>query len=244
MNIDNEFTKIINSDLMKSDQVTRYSGIYQSSPEYLSYHIIDVEMISYQISRILISKYNSKIDLGILLQRALVHDADEPAIGDIQRLVKYSSKELHDNLEELADTTMQNISNSLDGTLYTYLLWKEAKYDDLEGWILRLADILSVSNKVVKEVIYNHNLRFLKVADESSNYLKDLISMLNDKKGKFGSSAVEYLQLVLNDDLVTMNSILSDYTDKMKQFSIVDKITNRLLSNRVLDYSKDDYDEN
>jgi 5'-deoxynucleotidase YfbR-like HD superfamily hydrolase len=228
----NEFARIINNPLMKSDNVTRFSGLYQSSPEYLSYHIVDVSTMSYIIARELITKYHCSINVGKLLQRCLVHDADEVLIGDIPRLTKYSSKEVHDKLSELADSTARKMSHDIDSTNYTYDLWSEAKADDIEGWILKIVDILSVSNKTVKEIVYNHNLRFLRVAEESANYIGDLITSLSDKSEVFGEEATTYLQNVLNDDLTLMDELLNHYHQDISTYELINPIISNIVDHR------------
>lgn len=169
----NNFFDIINSPLMKTENVIRYSGTYQINQELLSTHIVDVQMISMIIARNMINN-GERINIGDLLKKGLIHDVDEVLVGDIPRLTKYSSQECHDSLNAVAESVVREISNKLDQTDYVLDLWKNAKDNTIEGYIIKLADMISVAKKTAQEIsIYNNN-SFLKVAIEMINYIHDL----------------------------------------------------------------------
>lgn len=169
----NNFFDIINSPLMKTENVIRFSGTYQINQELLSTHIVDVQMISLIIARNMINN-GERVDVGLLLQKGLIHDVDEVLVGDIPRLTKYSSSECHDSLNAVAESVVHDISNKLDKSDFILNIWKNAKDYTIEGYILKLADMISVAKKTSQEISMLNNNNFLKVAIEMMNYIHDL----------------------------------------------------------------------
>ena len=177
VNMQNEFLNLMDSPLLKTDNVNRYSGIFQTDPERLSVHIVDVQMFSLMIARKLMS-YGENIDIGKLLEKGLIHDVDETLTGDFTRLVKYSSKTCHDALEAVAESVVNEMSQDMDGTTYLADVWSNAKDATPEGYIIKLSDMLSVIKKISKEVDMLGNNHFLKVALEVSSYISDLYNSI------------------------------------------------------------------
>lgn len=178
----NLFLELFNSPVMKSEEVTRFSGVSQNQNESLSNHITDVCSLSYLISRKLMV-LGQKVNLGNLLERCVVHDMDEVLIGDIPRLTKYATTQCHDELNKIADIASRGISRDIDGTDYTYQLWKSSKDDSVEGFILKIVDILSVVKKTVHEIEFSNNINFLQVAHEASQYVLDLSKEVHHRQG-------------------------------------------------------------
>ncbi len=223
----NYFMDLYHSPLLGTRSVTRYSGQYQSSPESLSDHIVDVSNLSYLISRKLQS-LGTVVDIGLLLQRCLVHDCDEVAIGDIPRCTKYSSLECHNILNDLAVITTKRISDEVDNSEYTYVLWSLAKDESVEGYILRISDMLSVCKKVIFEVDFCGNLYFLKIALEVEKYVSDITRKLNETKLEFdggivrlSSSGYEYLNKLLIDTVESMRDLTSSNHEYIRRYNLM-----------------------
>ena len=227
---ENEFLELFNNPLLKTSSVTRFSGVMQNNKESLSDHITDVCSLSYLIGRKLISK-GVKVDLGKLLERCVVHDFDEVLVGDIPRLTKYATKEVHSELNKVAEIAAKGISESIDGSDYTYKVWRDSKDDSLEGFILKVVDILSVTKKVIYEIDFSHNLAFCKVAEEVGLYVSDL-SVEVHQVPYIDEISADYLDSILVDTAVIMKNIYDENRDKIISYKIVDDITSYILSNR------------
>ena len=226
----NEFFNLIDNPMLKTDNVIRFSGTYQASQELLSTHIVDVQYISMIIARKLINK-GEHIDIGILLQKGLIHDIDEVLVGDIPRLTKYSSQTCHDALNAVAESVVKDISNKLDGTDYVINLWSTAKDNTPEGYILRLADMLSVAKKTAYEVSILNNNNFLRVAVEMMNYIHDLYNSVPVDLF-FIPSSIGYIKDLLRGVESYLSSIIEDRQDTIEKFNIENTATRFIISNR------------
>lgn len=226
----NQFYELFSSPLLKTDNVTRFSGISQNRRESLSDHITDVCSLSYLIGRKLLV-LDQDIDLGKLLERCVVHDMDEVLVGDIPRLTKYATKTCHDELNKIADMAASGISKEIDGTDFTYNLWKSAKDDSAEGFILKVVDILSVVNKTVHEIDFSGNINFIQVAYEASMYVSDLsVEVMNNEK--FNMKSRVYLSTLLSDASNSLNEIIKENKKKADSYKVINDITNYLLDHR------------
>lgn len=225
----NEFLNIINSPLCKTKAITRYSGTRQNQIETLSDHVLDVAMMSYHIARNLIVRGVS-VDIGLLLQKCIIHDVDEVLIGDIPRMTKYSSEECHRALNNLANDTAKELSFDIDGTDYTYTIWKDDKDATLEGTILRVTDMLSVANKVILEIEFHHNIGFFKVATEISHYLADVSDKVRNNLND--PIAIDYLIKIIDDTYEVMKSLIEEYRPKIDQYNIYDEFSAKIINRR------------
>ena len=226
----NKFLELFNNPLVKTRSVTRYSGVIQNNKESLSDHIADVCSLAYLMSRKLIS-LGVEVDVGKLLERCVVHDFDEVLIGDIPRLTKYATKTIHDELDQIARVVAKGVSEQIDGTDYTYQVWDQAKDKSVEGFILKVVDILSVSKKVIEEIDFSSNMTFCKVADEVRLYVGDLVEIALNAD-YLPDEAKNYLVEVLNGTLIVMTDICKENATKIDTYGIVDDITSYILDNR------------
>lgn len=227
--MNNEFLNIINSPLCKTKAITRYSGTRQNQIETLSDHVLDVSMMSYYIARNLITR-GVQVDIGLLLQKCIIHDVDEVLIGDIPRMTKYSSEACHKALNNLANETAKTLSLDIDGTDYTYNIWKDDKDATLEGTILRVTDMLSVANKVILEIEFHHNIGFFKVATEISHYLTDVSTKVIDSVKDY--HAVVYLTKIIDDTRKVMDNLIEEYRPKIDQYNIYDEFSAKIINRR------------
>lgn len=217
----NKFLSLINSPVLNTSNVTRYSLMHMSKHESLSDHISDVCLMSYLITSILISKYDEDLDLGLVLEKAVVHDLDEVLTGDIVRTTKYYSEDILNSLNKMSLEIMNGLSESLVASSRLKDTWETAK-DGKEGIIIKLVDMLSVSKKAVVEVVLLNNEYFQKVSFEMKNNLLNLVDSIKSREDfKFESKL--YLLSLINDALEVMESI----TDK--EFMDVYGISNNIL---------------
>lgn len=226
----NEFIELMDSPLLKTDNVNRYSATYQANPELLSVHIVDVQFLALMIARKLIA-YGERIDIGKLLEKCLIHDVDETLTGDFTRLVKYSSEICHDTLEAVAESVVVEISNDMDGTSYLSDIWKNAKDDTIEGYILRLCDMLSVIKKISKEVDLLNNNNFLRVALEVQSYISDLyITVPVDIF--YIPNSVNYIKSLLKGVDNYLHNIVTERRDVIEKLKIDNTTVRYIVNNR------------
>lgn len=98
-----------------------------------------------------------------VLARAIVHDIEEGETGDIQRKTKYATKEIHSALENLAEVKAKTVMQALG---LPYHFWENSKADDMEGAIVRLADLAAVVSKIEQEYVTLGNKSFKGVRDD------------------------------------------------------------------------------
>ena len=228
--MENQFLGLINNSIFKSGGVTRFSTTYQSRPESLSDHVVDVSMMSYIIARRLIVA-GETVDMGRLLEKCIIHDYEEPLVGDIPRLTKYATKECNEELNKVATIASELMSKKIDGTGYTHDVWLTAKDATIEGVIMKITDMLSVAKKSTMEVDQLGNMLFLKIIDEVSTYLKDMSDNLPDvfvtEEGK------DYIKNLLIDAHTTTKEISDSNVDRLNKYEIYDDITAYIVSKGV-----------
>ena len=226
----NIFLRIISNPLLRTDEINRYSGTYQATPELLSTHIVDVQYISLLIAKEF-QRHGCIVDTGELLERGLLHDIDETLTGDFTRLVKYSSKECHDILEALAESVTKEISDDITDDGYLLEKWKNAKDSSVEGYIIRIADIMSVCKKISREVDFLGNNNFLKVALEVQNYLESLLNSI--PSDILVEESVEYVKRLLEDSLTYLRKLVKENESVIDRLDLMNSTIKRLIENRV-----------
>lgn len=210
-----EFRELLFNQTLNAHDVTRYSGTYLVRPESLSSHIYEVSMLSYTMANILNTRYDEKIDIKVVLEKALLHDIDETSTGDIVRNVKHYSPETKEALDLIADQSVKTISQ-IEGLEVVYEVWNSSK-EGKEGLLIKLVDMLVVARKASVEVDVYSNYGALKtvseltyhldrlsdgivtseVSAESAGYLLDLVEEVSDH--------IKLLQSKYYDQLNTYN---------------------------------------
>lgn len=122
-----------------------------------------------------VSDNEDKLNIGIALEKAVIHDIDEVVTGDIPRPTKYYSEKSSEVFEEIADQGIKQIISELDLGFQSRieLNWKTAK-DDKEGAIIALADLASVVYKLWDEVILLGNKKLILQGKQVFNYVQNL----------------------------------------------------------------------
>lgn len=169
-----DFTTLAFNPLSRMNEVYRYSSVYQETRETLAEHITEVSTMSYLIAKYLNEVCGEKIDIGVLLEKCLLHDMDEVLTGDIPRNTKYATAEVHNELNRVADEAVVMIE-SLLGEISIKDAWTDAKKGK-EGLILKVVDMLVVVKKSMTEIELRGNLSFLKVITELETHLENMIN--------------------------------------------------------------------
>ena len=139
-------SELLAGDTRQMSSVIRYSSIPHGRGENVAEHSYYVIFYCLLIAKDM-EKDGYKIDYYKLLVSATIHDLDEAITGDVIRTVKYSSKKLRNELENIADVYCRHTLRKLDngGAEELYDFWETAKDpSSIEGQILQVCDMLSV----------------------------------------------------------------------------------------------------
>jgi len=135
----------LNGNVRRLRHINRYSSYPCIKPESVAEHSFQVAFISFLIGEDLSLAHNEDINFAVLLGKALMHDVSECMSGDIIRTYKYSSEEMRLQCEAADEQNMgilmedfHNIGPSV------YHEWKHAKSANIEGDIVRFADLVAV----------------------------------------------------------------------------------------------------
>jgi len=119
------------------------------------------------------NKFKNNVDLALVLQKALNHDLIEQVTGDILGPTKNKTKEMKmaiDTIEEIAfhEEIEPDLPKSWRKPFENLIL--NPKSNDIEGQILRAADIIDTMFEAIEEITLGNNI-FKKVLVDSSNLL-------------------------------------------------------------------------
>lgn len=147
--------------------VSRYSRDYMAKPESVLEHIGFCTFYGL----LLANRVNAvtHVDFGQLFMRIATHDLDEAILGDIPRTTKYFNNDIRTSFKSIEAQTMQKLAAWMDADIYSD--WAQSKDNSIEGQILRVTDIASVTYKVWTEIEMLNNRSFLRVALETHKYL-------------------------------------------------------------------------
>jgi 5'-deoxynucleotidase YfbR-like HD superfamily hydrolase len=138
--------ELLNGSTRQMSHVIRYSSLPHGRGENVAEHTFYVVFYCLLIAKDL-EKEGYQIDYYRLLISAVIHDLDEAITGDIIRPVKYSSEELRDMLERVANIYCRHTLRKLnvEEAEKIYDLWEKARDPaTIEGQILQVCDMLSV----------------------------------------------------------------------------------------------------
>jgi 5'-deoxynucleotidase YfbR-like HD superfamily hydrolase len=200
--------------------VYRFSTSRVQHPETVAEHSYYVCLYCLLIGRWCNEQFgkHKKIDMGLLLSRAVVHDMEESVSGDFPRPFKHSNSELKDMLEEASEHAINTVVEGLLGPTPNPLpyasahydfhyYWKNSKDSSEEGLILEFADFLSVLSFMYEELgqggnrsIANHvrdmEAYFLKFERKEFDFLLPLVEQAREvlrevfpRKGAAGGQA-------------------------------------------------------
>ena len=99
----------------------------------------------------IIAQHCTGVNVGLAVQRALVHDVEEHATGDIVRPIKHQFKDAaHAVAVNEAQSFFSKIAPSCWPDLFKH--WQDAKDSTREGRIVAFADYLSVLSYLSQEI--------------------------------------------------------------------------------------------
>ena len=170
-------TETIFSLARKLASVRRFSRDFSINEESVLEHIGFCALYALQVAHRMKAQ-GLKVDMAILLQKAILHDVEEADTGDINRKAKYHSAETRSALAEFENQIAQGIfSRVFSWDLLP--LWKEAK-EGTEGAIVQLADYAAVAFHVSNEVFLLGNRSFIRVQEEARKFISAAIEKERD----------------------------------------------------------------
>lgn len=206
-----KFVELAFSPFSKMNEIKRYSSVHQETEETVSDHITEVSSMCYLIAKEMINNYNESLDIGILLERCLLHDLDEVVTGDIPRNTKYASEDAHFQLNLVSESIINKLEKSLGVPILDP--WKNAK-SGKEGLILKVADLLVVVRKTMTEIDLRSNLAFLKVSIELQDHLSEICKNFTKKSKNLGfnGKSIDFLWSLLYDSKFEIERINNNYS--------------------------------
>lgn len=136
--------------------ITRWSHAHCLKPESVLEHSAFVALFSLKLA------YKYELDIGHILQKAILHDIEEVITGDIPTTTKYANPSLEAEIAHLEIKAAQKVSREVFSTM-SYHFWLNAKDESDEGRVVLLADMAAVVYKIwVEKELGNENfLRYL-----------------------------------------------------------------------------------
>lgn len=169
-------TEMLDGELTKLRNVVRFSNSTRIKDESVAEHSYFTAYYAMMLARALSVKEGVKIDMGKVLEAALLHDIDEAMSGDFVRHFKYMDADLKSHIETATEKLMQHAFEPMFMCDNTYLsqklnhIWKTAKdVSTLEGDIVAFADFLSVLSYVMNEIDCG-NLKLVRQLDDMQEY--------------------------------------------------------------------------
>ena len=218
---------LIFSPLMRSDEVARYSGTRLSSTETLGQHITDMSMMCYLMANKL-THLGETVDIGVLLEKCLIHDIDEISTGDLPRNTKYAMPEIKQYMDEVAELAVERYADMYD---MPYLLdkWRHAK-EGKEGLIVKVCDMLCVVRKAAIEVEVENNMSALRVTKELIRHIGDMINTIDPEDYGFTSNEAKFY---VKNILISAHDIIDEINIKYDEIAEKYNITKNIIEERI-----------
>jgi len=192
--------------------LNRFSMERLSAPDTVLEHTGAVALMSYVIG-LEVCERGVILDLGCVLERAVVHDVDELVTGDVARPTKHASPRARQLFEELSSAAIVRVSDDLraaglpsaaEAVENVFPVAKSGR----EGAIVALADILAVVCKVWEEVILRGNMSMVRQAHSARRGLVQFERRIADE---FHGDASTFLSTVVSEAIgVCVEAIARD----------------------------------
>lgn len=162
------------------------------------------------------------IDFGELALKCLTHDIEESIMCDIPRNVKYGDEAVTKSLKAMEASTIQKLSET-SGFKELEQFWSRSKDATIEGYIVKLSDMIHVIKKCVEEVEYLGNKHFLRVVNELPSHLEGVAAKIRDES-TISTIARDYILFVIEESQSILNFIKSDNNTSFEKLGI-DKLS-------------------
>lgn len=213
---------LLNSPLLRLSTAERYSGIYLSRKDSVSDHTTQVGLLGLLISNDL-RKLDVDVDLAQVALKSLTHDIDESITCDVPRNVKYFNDGIREALDEISDKSVLKISQMHDFP-ELYNIWINSKDKSLEGFIVKISDMVHVIVKLREELVILGNLHMLKVLIEIDGHLTAINEYVNSDRFSFSAPVKQYFAKLLSESLDTTSSLKINYQTQLELLDITTQV--------------------
>lgn len=172
-------THLINSRSLM--EIKRYQNKYCFKKRSVAEHMWSVAKIAEGLAIWESKKFGNDVDMAKVLQKAINHDMIEQCTGDILGPTKKKTAAMKDAIEEIEELAFREeiekeLPRSWRNQFRSYIL--NPKTDDVEGKIIRAADIIDTVIESIEEIKLGNGI-FRDVLIDSSSYLikMDLMSV-------------------------------------------------------------------
>lgn len=154
-------------------EIKRYQNKYCFKKRSVAEHMWSVAKIAEGLAIWESKKFGNSVDMGEVLEKAINHDIIEQSTGDILGPTKKRTQAMRDAMEEIEELAFseeieKNLPKSWRNQFRSFIL--APKTDDVEGQIIRAADIIDTMIESIEEIQLGNDI-FRKVLIESSNSL-------------------------------------------------------------------------
>lgn len=162
-------------------EIKRYQNKYCFKKRSVAEHMWSVAKIAEGLAIWESKKFGNKVDMAKVLQKAINHDMIEQCTGDILGPTKKKTIAMKNAIEEIEEMAFKeelenDLPQSWRNQFRSYIL--NPKTDDIEGQIIRAADIIDTIIESIEEIKLGNPI-FRDVLIDSSRSLTnlDLISV-------------------------------------------------------------------
>lgn len=176
MNKLQHFTKFLFGHNRRLKNIIRFSTRLRSINETVAEHSFYVCLYSMMLAEIWNEMNTQKVDILSVVKKAMFHDIEECASGDVITLFKRMMKDAYNKLSELSILTVFRELHEETKEDYSNIWRHNSK--GLDGWIVDIADNL-------EGLVYcqeNINLGNVYFSDIRKDYLKRIEGMLAGTK--------------------------------------------------------------
>ena len=157
-------------------ELKRYQNKFMFKRRSVAEHMWSVAKIAEGLAIWEERKFDHPVNMGLLLERCINHDVIEQATGDIIATTKKRTKDMEAALEEIEglafeEEIQKDLPKSWRPRFRDYML--NPKADDIEGEILRAADIIDTVLEAIEEVKLGNEV-FEKILKEVTLLLLDV----------------------------------------------------------------------
>lgn len=182
--------KTVIDAMARLTNTSRFSQFQLCVPENVMEHSASVTMLCFFMADSIEKELKKDLfDYKELFTKALFHDFDEFATGDISRPMKYASKEIRDEIYKVEKNTVQNFAKQIN-CFEVFNSWISAKDDSLEGGLVALADKFVIVTKVYDEAVRRGNMTISecipdKIIEDICNIVYEFYNRLDVNKLDF-----------------------------------------------------------
>jgi 5'-deoxynucleotidase len=198
------------STSQKMASIRRYSSIHLLKEESVLEHTGFVCMFTYLVC-LELNAFNTYVDLGKALSRAVVHDVDEVVTGDIPRPTKYFDSDSIKIFKKISEVGISSLIKEMDASDNVQMKlredWENSKKDN-EGMVVALADLASVVYKLWDEVILLGNKKMMMQCSDVDDYISDYLKLL--KSSKFDREQVKVIERICSDLKIICDKIMKE----------------------------------